>query len=295
MTGADSLDLLHRLSTQDLRHVAPGQGAQTVLASDKGRIVDLLTVYRFPEHLLLVTAPGNQGAVLAYLDKYTISEDSQAADVTAATAMLALVGPEAEAVLGKAAGRMVAGMALHQHAQATVRGREVTLARAALPAGGGYVVLCGSDALAAVRDALLTGGAMEIGAAAYEALRIEAGIPAFGAELGEEHNPLEAGLESCISFSKGCYIGQEVIARLDTYQKVQRRLVALRLPAGPAPAAGTPLLHEGAIVGGVTSSAQAPGQVAPVAMAYVRTKWAAAGTRLTAAGTEVEVVERPVA
>lgn len=292
MTGGDSLDLLHRLSTQDLWHIAPGQGVQTVLASEKGRVVDLLTVYRFPEHLLLTTAPGNQGAVLAWLDKYTISEDSQALDVTSSTAMLALLGPAAAAMLTGVGGGALDGLPLHHHAQAVLGGREVTLARALLPAGGGFIVMCDSDALPAVRGVLLAAGAMELGTAVYEALRIEAGIPVFGAELGEEHNPLEAGLEECISFSKGCYIGQEVIARLDTYQKVQRRLVALRLSAGPAPASGTPLLHEGAEVGRVTSSAQEPGQDAPVALAYVRTKWAAPGTRVTVGETEAEVAAR---
>ena len=93
MTGADCLDLLHRLSTQDLAKLSPGHVAGTVLTSDKGRIVDLVTVVAMPDQLLLLTSPDNQQQVVQWLDKYTITEDSQLIDVTAESGLLAVFGP----------------------------------------------------------------------------------------------------------------------------------------------------------------------------------------------------------
>ena len=103
MKGSDSLDLLHRLTTQDLLALQPGQGATTVLTSDKGRIVDLVTCYLFPDHLLLLTSPGNSQAVLEWIDKYTIIEDAETTDVTDSTGLLRFFGPNA----GRLAQRLI--------------------------------------------------------------------------------------------------------------------------------------------------------------------------------------------
>jgi folate-binding protein YgfZ len=118
-----------------------------------------------------------------------------------------------------------------------------------------------------------------VGAQAYEAVRVEAGFPAWGSELNEEMNPLEAGLDASIHWNKGCYIGQEVIARLDTYHKVQRHLVGLRFDTASAPpAARAQVFASGEAAGWVTSSIVSPALGVPIALAYVRASHAAPGT-----------------
>ncbi|MFQ5873180.1 MAG: YgfZ/GcvT domain-containing protein, partial [Dehalococcoidia bacterium] len=122
-----------------------------------------------------------------------------------------------------------------------------------------------------------------MGTDAYDVLRIEAGVPIYGAELSEDVNPLEAGLRSSISFTKGCYVGQEVVARLNTYQKVKRHLVKLRFYDGTAPHPGTPLELDGKEVGTLTSVAVLPGDVRAFALGYVRKAHAQPGVKLAAA------------
>jgi folate-binding protein YgfZ len=119
--------------------------------------------------------------------------------------------------------------------------------------------------------AVTAAGGLAAGDEAAEAWRVLRGLPASGFELTEEHNPLEAGLRDAVSFTKGCYVGQEVVARLSNYDKVARSLVGFVLPAGAdPPARGTPVLFEERPVGSVTSCLVPPGRRAPVAIAYLK-------------------------
>ena len=216
LTGADARDLLNRLSTNKVDPQADaGDVVATVLTSDRGRIVDLVYVIHCGDHQLMLTGPGRQPAVIDFLDKYTIMEDLEVEDITDATVMLTLTGPTAGAVLDRAGSidaRRVAAPANPDDTEASPH----------------YHLLCsGPDAADRALAMLREAGAAPISAAAAETLRIASHRPAAGAEMSDTYNPLEAGLIGAIDFHKGCYIGQEVIARLDTYQKVQKYLVSL--------------------------------------------------------------------
>jgi folate-binding protein YgfZ len=126
--------------------------------------------------------------------------------------------------------------------------------------------------------------------ALWESLRVEQGRPVADQELTEEHNPLEAGLWESVSFNKGCYIGQEIIARLDTYQKLKQQLWGVRL--ADAVEAGTPVTVEGDTIGRVTSVAETPS--GPFALAYIRTKAGGAGLKVEVGTTSGQVVELPL-
>lgn len=279
-TGEDALDLLNRLSTNKVIDLQPGQGAPTILTTDRGRILDLITVLNTGDHVLLLTSPGLQQPVIEWLDKYTILEDLTVEDVSGATAMLGVWGPESQASLETAAGLPLAGLPLYGPVEAQVAGEPGRIVSTQLPAWPGYYVIASVEAASRVRQALVDAGASPIGEEAYEAARIDAGIPAHGSEMGEDFNPLEAGLIGCIDFAKGCYIGQEVIARLDTYHKVQKYLVKLALNPGVSVAQGTNLVQDGRVVGRVTSAATIPTTGETVALAYVRTKNAVPGSVL---------------
>ena len=299
VTGADSLDLLHRLSTQDLHRLERDQGDVTILTSEKGRVIDLVAVHHFGDRLVLVTSADNQQAVASWLDKYTIIEDSATRDLTAETGLLAFFGTRADELAERLAGRQLSDLPPFHLAPTTMAGARVVLARAREPAGGGFhVIVLDRGRVGAVRAAIMaTGeslGIQPIGPASYEMLRIEAGLPLFGREMDDRYNPLEVGLEPFISFNKGCYIGQEVVARLDTYDKVQKRLMGLLLPEGALAHSGAKLLAEGKDAGMVTSATITPAGDRPIALAYVRSKHAAPGVHLVLeTGGEAEVVGLP--
>ena len=274
-TGADVLDLLHRLSTNAVESLTAGQGASTILTDDRGRIIDLITVANLGDYILLLTSPNLQQRIVQWLDKYTILEDIEVEDLTGSTHVIGLVGPSA-ANVARALTGVDADALQPYHSQAI-----------SAAGTGGHVLRCDMGQLPnlyligeeASGDALwrsaVEAGARPMGLEAYQALRVELGIPANGSELGDAYNPLEAGLMGAISFTKGCYIGQEVIARLDTYQKVQRRLVSLKL-TGPAEP-GMRLVRDDREVGVITSVSRLPSSGQLRGLGYVRTAAAEAG------------------
>ena len=296
ITGEDALDLVDRLSTNALQDLEPGHGALTVLTSNKGRIVDLLFVLREADSLLLMTGPGNQDKVAEWIDFYTIVEDVATRDVTGETTMLSLAGPGAPSTVQALLGTQAEPPEAHEALSAVVGGAQATIIRTDFIGVPAYDMVVAETDGPRLRDALAAAGAEPVGPDAVEALRVELGIPAFGKELGESYNPLEAGLLPLISFTKGCYIGQEVVARLNTYDKVKKRLVGLRWN-GESPAAGAPLLMEGKQAGVMTTSARSP-RFGGIGLGYVRKAHATTGTELIADSsggpTPVRVAALPI-
>jgi folate-binding protein YgfZ len=274
-TGPDLLLLLHRLSTGDVKGLRPGEGRETVLTNAKGRIVERLFVHHLGDAgVLLVSGPMASPRVMAHLRKFTFAENTGLTDVTSATFAVALFGPrwpEAAAAAG------LPQLARYGAAACTVAGLKVHAVRTNGFDAEGALVIGPREHLEPVRSGLVAaaesvgGGAID--SRAMEAWRTLKGLPAPGHELTEEHNPLEAGLREAVSFTKGCYVGQEVVARLNTYGKVSRALVRLQLDSGgPAPAIGALVVHSGVAVGNVTSAIVPPGRFAPVALAYVKSR-----------------------
>ena len=295
--GADALDLINRLSTNRVDNLPPGQGAPTILTTDRGRILDLLLVVNAGPYALLLTGPGSPPAVIAWLDKYTIMEDLTLTDITADTTQFTLCGPATRqliAAAGLADSSQLAELEPYAALTLDLAGQEVMLIYhpiGELPAWD--LLLWDNSAAPAVWESLTAAGFVPIRQDTWDALMVSKGIPRYGRELGDDFNPLEAGLIGAIDFAKGCYIGQEVIARLDTYQKVQKQLALLRFPAnipetaGAEPTAalqaaiGAELTAGGRKVGQITSLAAQPDTGELRALAYIRTAHAQPGTQLT--------------
>ena len=299
-SGADALDLLNRLSTNEVVNLPPGRGAPTVLTTDRGRILDLLGVVNTGAYTLLLTSPGGQQRVMDWLDKYTIMEDLTVADMTPDTALLTVCGPRSAdalaAVLTPALPSLPEAGEHYSAFSAAIAGQDTLVIRRPLGELPAFDLLTGQDAAPAVWDALVAAGISPIGREAYEAALVQQAVPRYGRELGDAYNPLEAGLIGSIDFAKGCYIGQEVIARLDTYQKVQKYLARLRFSPGAVVAEGAGLEQEGRKVGQVTSLAVIPTTGELLGLGYVRTARAAAGAQLTLtapAQGSAEIIELP--
>ena len=279
-TGEDSLDLLNRLSTNKVIDLETGQGAPTILTTDRGRILDLIGVVNLGDHVLLITSPGCQERVIEFLDKYTIMEDLVVEDVTLESTMFSVMGPTSQAALEAAAGTGLDSLGPYHNIRAEIGGESATVVYRPMGELPSFDILVSPEAATAVWERLLADGISPVGSEAVEIARIKNAVPAFGPEMGEPYNPLEAGLIGSIDFAKGCYIGQEVIARLDTYQRVQKYLVTLTFPPEAQVHAGSTLARDGKQVGSVTSVTRLPDSAQLIGLGYVRKASAEAGVRL---------------
>ncbi len=271
--GSDTLDLLNRLSTNLVDPLNIGKGESTVITTGKGRILDWITMLHHNDDVLLVTSPERRDTVAEWIDTYTFEENTTLEDVTPSTVMLSFVGPKAETLLDSLLGISTGRLARLDCMTVVLNGHEVIVARTNPGGQRGFDVIAPVEAALELWTAGLALGAFPVGHDAIEALRISAKLPKWGHELTEEHNPLEAGLEGEVSWTKGCYTGQEVVARLFNYQRIQRHTVALELPTSGAFTPDMPLLVDGETAGYLTSVSPLPGKDTVAALASLRTAY----------------------
>lgn len=290
LTGRDRMALLHRMSTNVVEGLLPGQGVATVLTSPTARIVERLILYTQEERLLALTAPPNRTRVAQYLRGYIFWQDEVSiGDLSGELGMLTLIGPRAAETIQTVAGVAVSDLPRHFYRLGSIAGAEALVARTDPIGGDAYNVLVPTEMLVAVWDALVKAGARPVGLSTWETLRVESGIPAYGRELTEKVTPLDAGLLADISLNKGCYTGQEVIARMYNYEKMPRGLYGLRL-AHPLPSGKeATVVADGKPAGEVTSIAVSP-SLGPLALAILRRALVSAGMEVT-----VQVADQSVA
>lgn len=284
LTGPDGLDLLHRVTTNALLDMEPLQGKATLLLTNKGRIIDLVFVLRLPDRLLLITGPGCAQKVHDGIARYIITEDCALEDATGRTAQLRIVGPRSSAAMRDTLGADPLSLAKYRFMSIAWRG-ETVLVGGAVPLMGlpSYHVFGSNEVVRGIWRALTAQGVAPVGVQAYEALHIETGLPASNTEFMEDYNPLEAGAVSLVSFTKGCYVGQEIVARLNTYKKVRRTVVQFRFPRGAAVPRGARVLRDGRDIGLVTNPARHPERDETLAVGFVALAEAQAGLAVSAA------------
>jgi folate-binding protein YgfZ len=266
--GADRLDLLHRLSTNNLLTAKPGQIIPTVFTTDKGRIVDFVRVIVRDSSLLLQVSLDNEERFVKWIEKYTIMEDIQLSVISESTEMISFVGPEARSFIGKA-------IEVHLEPNTSIA-KAFQFGEATQnfhdECGTQFIdLLIPKQTAAHLHNLLHSEKVMKMSRAAYETFRIARGIPRYGSELNDAHNPYDVGLKFAISYTKGCYIGQEVIARLDTYGKVQRELVGITLNEdAEGVQAGAAIVYRGTEVGTMTSLSPSAIRGRRIALAVVK-------------------------
>jgi folate-binding protein YgfZ len=258
-------------------------------------------VHELGDVMLLVVPPARKDVVLARLDQFIFSEDVQLGDVSDTFVPLDIVGPEAAQRIGALLDVPVDSMTTLKPdgaVRATFRGDPVIVRRISDFGMPAFELLAGRDQSAPIHDALRSSGVSELDDAAAEALRVEAGFPLFGRDMDEDTIPLEAGIEGrAISFTKGCYVGQEVIIRVlhRGHGRVARKLVGIVFDRDvelPPPASA--LLADEKEIGTITSSVFSPAIGRPIALAYLKRDFVAPGTRVvTTGGGNGEVVALP--
>jgi len=287
MRGEHAADLLHRLSTNDMKQLQPGQGARTVLTTPIGRIIDLLTVYVQDDSLIAVSGTGQGGAVFSHLRKNIFFNDKVTLEPLGRShGQFALYGPHAAALLSELGGTHIGDLALHSSVRVSIASHEVVIARA-LPLGGaGFRLLVPTEGADAVHTALLDAGAATLDAATGNVLRVEAGYPAVGHELSQDYIPLETDLDDAISFTKGCYVGQEIIARMESRGRRAKALRGLRFAPDEVLSAPAKLEVDTKDAGDLTSVVVSP-RFGQIGLAYVRSAHLAADASLGVSGTGV--------
>ena len=259
-SGRDRLELLHRISTNDLNHLEYGEGRPTVFTNANARILERAFVYNRGEKALLITEPGRGTPLLNYLQRNIFfNDDIQLNDLSPTTNLLTLHGPRADEVIA-AWSPDTAQLPAYYSAELRFGDIPVFAARRKPISGAHWVLIVSADHAASIWSALLeTGsehGLAPAGSLTYNALRIRAGQPAIGRELSLDYIPLEAGLWDEVSFTKGCYTGQEIIARMESRNRLAKTMVTLTLAASAnAPA---DLYHDGHKIGTLTSSVTTP-------------------------------------
>ena len=251
-TGATRIDLIHRMSTNELLTLQTGQGRATVLTNANARIVDRLIVLNLGERALLLTSPNRATAVRAWLIRYIFfNDDIQLTDAGETLSQIDLYGPQAAAFLADWL-PTAADLPVHHVASAD----ELLIVRAEPLAGNGYHLIAPPDQLSAITDQLQAAGAALGDDELLELIRIEAGLPGPTGEVNDQYIPLEASLWGDVSFSKGCYIGQEIIARMESRGRLAKTLVAVQ--ASDTLTVGQPMRGPEGERGVLTSVTQSP-------------------------------------
>ena len=301
VTGSDRASYLQGLLTNDIVSLVPGTGCYAAWLTPQGRMLTDLHVLQSAGMTLLDVPVEAAAATTERLEQFIFSEDVAVAPLADSLATVWLHGPDAARVLQSAldGGPDLSAWTDYQHAQAELGGQPVSVARIDQIGVPGFAVYVERARLSPALAALETCGARVVGADALEAARIEAGYPLYGVDMNETTIPLEAGIEPrAISFTKGCYVGQEVVIRVlhRGGGRVARKLVAMRVDGAP-PARGAVLSAGGKDIGHVTSAARSPA-LGSIALGYVHRDFTAPGTALevaTDAGRAAAVVgERPL-
>jgi tRNA-modifying protein YgfZ len=274
VSGADRQTFLHSFCTNDIRRLAPGQSCETFFTNVKGKLLGHGLVNCRENELVFITVPGEVTSLVAHLERYVIREDVVLRDTTTARRYLLLsdgsamsdAAPDVRWIAWDLIGRPSCGL----------------------------LEASPSD-VSRVREAILERENGQCEMAAFEALRIEAGMPLYGIDFDADNLPQEVGHDDrAISFTKGCYLGQETVARIDALGHVNRKIAGVQFAGAKIPQVGSELSSGGQSVGHVTSATFSPRLGAPLALAMLRRESLSPGTELTSTIGSVRVVALPI-
>ncbi len=255
--GRDRLEVMHRISTNDLTSLQPGGGRPTIFTNANARILDRATIYNRGERALVLTEPGRGEALRHYLQRNIFfNDEARLIDLSESTRQFVLHGSNADAI----GLRLAPDLAPMHVTDRQIAGAKVVIMRDKPISGSHWRMVVPKEQADLVWDAILSLGAADglipAGSLTYGVLRIRAGRPGAGRELTTDYIPLELGLWDEVSFTKGCYTGQEIIARMESRGRLAKTIVTLKLSANVA--APAKISADGHEIGTLTSSAETP-------------------------------------
>jgi len=283
VTGRDGAAFLHAMLTHDVKGLQPGQGRRAALLDAHGKIVSLMVVHCLADRLLLETDEALVGPTLAALDRYLFAERVELEDAGARHGILTLAGPGARATLEKLVEQTLLDLAPFHHAAVTLDGREVRVVRDDESGEEGYDLWVAPEGLASLWERVVAAGAQPVGREAWNVLRVEAGVVRYGVDVDAGTLLLEAPLDDAYVLDKGCYLGQEVVARITYRGHVNRKVVGFRFPDARIPAPGATVHVEGKDVGRITSAVFSPATGRGIALGMLRREHWEPGSRVEVA------------
>jgi folate-binding protein YgfZ len=299
-TGPDRVRYLNAILTNDIKGLKENHGTISLFLNPQGHIQAEMETYALGETLFCLSYAMIRERLIAALDKYIIMDDVTLTDRTGAYATFAIEGPKAASVALAVSGLELNKMEDLESREAQVGGIVCRVGKRSPCGMAGAEFLVARDKASEfwklLESGVRRGGGCPVGYKALNTVRLELGIPWFGYDFGEKQIPHEAGLqESHISYTKGCYTGQEIVERVRSRGQVNRVRVSLKFDVSVGLAANTPLLAEATEVGYVTRSGFSPGLNAWIGMGYVRREKSAVGTQLATPQGSATVVALPIA
>jgi aminomethyltransferase len=298
--GERALDFVQYVTTNDASRIEVGQAQYSTLPNEQGRLLDDLLVYRFPEHFLLVVNASNRDRDVAWMGRHAERFGVTLVDRSEETALLALQGPRAEAILSRLTDEALPEIGYYRFRSGVVDGVETLISRTGYTGEDGFeLYLPAENAVQLWRRLLEVGqpdGLVPAGLGARDSLRLEMGYALYGNDLDENTTPLEGGLAWVTKLDKGEFVGREALLR-QKEEGVSRRLIGFRLSERGFPRTGYEVTHEGEVVGRVTSGIVSPSLGVGIGMAFVAPAAAKPGTRIEVVirgqGVPAEVVRPP--
>jgi folate-binding protein YgfZ len=302
--GKDRIDFLHGMVTNDIKKLTPGTGLYAVFTNDKAKMLSDARIYCLPDALWVNLEPEVTDKIQKHLDKYTLASDVTIENLTDSFGLLSVYGPPSNEIVTQIFG---SEPPTKEHSTMTfsLEGVSSLAARNEITGEPGYDLFVPIDRMVPTWNRLLQIGGpyglRTVGLDALDSLRIEAGIPRYGIDMDESNFPMEAGLEKrAISYTKGCYIGQETIARADAQGRMNKRLMGLELTSKSIPAIGQAILAPPAAsgtqertVGTITSAIESPTFGKVIAMGYLQRDFAEPGKDVMIEGRPAKVVSLP--
>ena len=281
VSGSEALLFLNGLITNDMKTLAEQHWMPAVFPTVQGRIIASVRVVRTADGFLLDTEPRTHQNVLKTIERFTLAGDFRVTDLTNSTVMLTVQGQAAQDIVAVIAAEL-AGLDREAMSEIQWRDNKLMSLRATHTSEDGVDLIVATENATALWDSLVEAGARPVGYDALETLRIEAGIPRYGRDMDETNVVTETNLDDSVSFTKGCYVGQEIIIRIKHRGHVAKKLAGEVFDTTTVIKDGTPLLgSNGNEVGRVTSSAFSPTLGKTVALGYLRYEQLTPGTELS--------------
>ncbi len=281
VTGGDAASFVHNFCTNDINKLQSGEGCEAFLTNIQGKILAHIFVFKTDTSLWIETTPGMSDLICTHLDRYLFSEDVEFHSRVEDVGELFLTGPSSADLLNNISGAEQS-LGLMEHRNITCQGADLTLRRVDFFSQPGFLLSAKRDDLVAIWQQIVAAGAVASGAEAFHALRIEAQFPLYGLDLTDDNLAQEAArTPAAISFTKGCYLGQEPIARIDAVGHVNRELQAIDIATRDAPTEGNAIKTDtGESVGTISSAASIPGEQRSVAICMLKRGHPAANSAL---------------
>ena len=270
VTGSEAVQFLNGLITNDIKNATENSWLPAVFPTVQGRLIGAVRILRMGEGFLIDTEAASHDAVLKTISRFTLAGDFKVTDVSSEMALLTVQGRRAAEVIPT----------------------DLAVVPATHTAEDGYDLLINADDRTAIREKLIAAGAQLVSPETFETLRIEAGIPRHGQDMDETNVVLEANLDDAISYTKGCYLGQEIIIRIKHRGHVAKKLTGLKFDQ-PVESGATITSPDGKEIGRVTSATYSPKLDSPIALGYVRYEYLDNGTAVKAGDVSGTVAELP--